>query len=109
MRFSGKNLSDGLFHSYVFVSSNNEECGIFENNIEVAEKQRQINPKMPPKRKRHVRFCKQSQRKYEKKTENEAPLEQESERESNRLIMARLRPWKLCKNKNQEESPIAYK
>ncbi|GFY59348.1 hypothetical protein TNIN_235711 [Trichonephila inaurata madagascariensis] len=50
IRFSGKNLSDELFDAYAFVSSNNEECEIFENNIEVAEKQKQINPKMPPKR-----------------------------------------------------------
>ncbi|GFS40516.1 hypothetical protein TNIN_240061 [Trichonephila inaurata madagascariensis] len=47
--FSGKHLSAGHFDAYVF-SSNYEECEIFESNIKVPGKQKQINPKMPPKR-----------------------------------------------------------
>ncbi|GFY37153.1 CAD protein [Trichonephila inaurata madagascariensis] len=79
IRFSGKNLSVGHFDTYGFVSSNNEECEIFESNIKVAGKQKHINSKMPPKRKRSVRFCKHKViENMRRKRENEAPLEQES-------------------------------
>ncbi|GFY66976.1 hypothetical protein TNIN_302021 [Trichonephila inaurata madagascariensis] len=91
IRFGGKNLSAGHFDVYVF-SSNNEECEIFESNIKVPGKQKQINPKMPPKRKRSVRYRTHKVREnMRRKRENEAPLKQESRRESNRLRMARLR------------------
>ncbi|GFW43564.1 p87 vp80 [Trichonephila clavipes] len=48
IRFSGKNLSSIHFDAYGF-SSNNEEWEIFESNIKVPGKQKQINPKLPPK------------------------------------------------------------
>ncbi|GFU68438.1 hypothetical protein TNCV_3869301 [Trichonephila clavipes] len=83
-----KNLSAGHFDAYVF-SSNNEECEIFESNIKVPGKQEQINPKMPPKKKRSVRYRTHKDRENRRKRENEAPLKQESRRESNRLRMER--------------------
>ncbi|GFU08238.1 hypothetical protein TNCV_3766751 [Trichonephila clavipes] len=49
--FNGKNLSAGHFDAYVFVSSNNGG-EVLGSNIQVARKQKQINPKMPLKRKR---------------------------------------------------------
>ncbi|GFW00987.1 hypothetical protein TNCV_1762251 [Trichonephila clavipes] len=77
--------------AYVF-SSNNEEWEIFESNIKVPGKKKQINPKMPPKRKRSVRYHTHNVIKnMRRKRENEAPLKQELRKESNRLIMARLR------------------
>ncbi|GFT29865.1 p87 vp80 [Trichonephila clavipes] len=91
IRFSGKNLSAGHFDAYVF-SSNNEEWEIFESNIKVPGKQKQINLKMPHKRKRNVRYRTYKVREnMRRKRENEAPLKQESRRESNRLRMTRLR------------------
>ncbi|GFU72511.1 hypothetical protein TNCV_2424241 [Trichonephila clavipes] len=92
IRFSGKNLSAGHFDAHVF-SSNNEEWEILESNIKVPGKQKQVNPKMPLKRKRSVRYhthkVKENMR---RKRGNEAPLKQESRRETNRLRRARLRP-----------------
>ncbi|GFY65873.1 hypothetical protein TNIN_137031 [Trichonephila inaurata madagascariensis] len=79
IRFNGKNLSDGHFDAYVFASSHNGECKIFESNIKVTGKHKQINPKKPPKKKRSVKF---HQRKVKenmrRKRENETPHEQES-------------------------------
>ncbi|GFW69784.1 hypothetical protein TNCV_1884281 [Trichonephila clavipes] len=82
IRFSGKNLIAGHLDAYVFVSYNHEECEIFESNIKVAGKQKQINPKIPTQRKRNVRFRKHKVKENIRKRENEAPLEQESRRES---------------------------
>ncbi|GFW22105.1 p87 vp80 [Trichonephila clavipes] len=106
IRFSGKNLSAGHFDAYVF-SSNNEEWEIFESNIQVAGKQRQVNPKMPPKRKRSVRYrTHKVKENMKRKRGNEAPLKQESRRESNRLRMARLRALETVQ---EQESLIVYK
>ncbi|GFY39336.1 hypothetical protein TNIN_389551 [Trichonephila inaurata madagascariensis] len=108
IRFRGKNLSAEHFDVYVFVSFNNKKCEIFESNIKVAGKQKQINPKMPSKRKKSVRFCKHKvTENMKRKRENETPLQQKSRRESNSLRMACLRNLETVQE--QEESPIAYK
>ncbi|GFV00553.1 ATP-dependent DNA helicase PIF1 [Trichonephila clavipes] len=104
IRFSGKILSVGHFDAYVF-SSNNKEWEIFERNIKVPGKQKQVNPKMPPKRKRSVRYrthkVKENMR---RKRGNEAPLKQESRRESNRLRMARLRALETVQEEETRRS-----
>ncbi|GFW63833.1 hypothetical protein TNCV_3744371 [Trichonephila clavipes] len=106
IRFSGKNLSAGHFDAYVFVSSNNEECEISESNIKVAGKQKHINPKMLPKTKRSVRFCKHKVREnMRRKRENEAPLEQESRRKSNCLQMMQ---GKISESTEDREGRFEY-
>ncbi|GFU82784.1 hypothetical protein TNCV_265811 [Trichonephila clavipes] len=91
IRFSGNNLSAGHFDAYVF-SFDNEECESFESNLKVPGKLKQIDPKMPPKRKRSVRYRTHKVREnMRRKRENEAPLKQESRVESNRLRRTRLR------------------
>ncbi|GFY46120.1 hypothetical protein TNIN_23321 [Trichonephila inaurata madagascariensis] len=80
--FTGKNSSTGHFYAYVFVSSNNKERENFQNNIKVAGKEEGKEVY------NLVNIFRENRR---RKWENEAPLEQESSRKSNRLRMTCLR------------------
>ncbi|GFY76872.1 hypothetical protein TNIN_139311 [Trichonephila inaurata madagascariensis] len=85
-------------HLFAVFEEHFETDKILRFNGKNLRKQKQINPKMPAKRKRSVHYRTHKVREnMRRKRKNEAQLKQESMRESNRLRMARLKALETLK------------